>query len=97
MVKLKSPNAVFSPAFTPDIGTVVIVFRGVRGICSILSINGTADLLNISKREKGICGDDIGPDASIRVAGTYVCHNDVDDSPCGILLCQGIHKRSFLD
>ena len=78
---------------SPDIGSVEIAFNSIDEICHGLSVPGTADILNISKRERGISKNDFAHDAAVKVAGVYVCDDQNEASPCGIIVCQGIYNR----
>ena len=99
VIKSKCQSAIFKPSFeltqmpSPDIGSVEIAFNSIDEICHGLSVPGTADILNISKRERGISKNDFAHDAAVKVAGVYVCDDQNEASPCGIIVCQGIYNR----
>lgn len=76
-------------------GSVEILLNCICENCSIVSINGTADLFSVSKRENFVSGDCISPEAAIRPAGNYVYDEENEDSPCAIVVCQAICIRSF--
>ena len=71
----------------------MIASNSIAEICAVLSVIGITDILNMSKRERGISKNDHAHDAAVNVAGIYVCDYQSEAPPCGIIVCQGIYNR----